>query len=273
MRFCPSCGVERVARFCSGCGFDFDQNPEPEQGIVQENTASQADDISNTAPASESVAELGESLIGVPKESAPSSPPDLNALDPVLEPQDEPLTSENETASGTNPVAGPFDDDRPEGLELLSASEGQVSDGQGELTHEPELPVEAEDSVQREDNDLPFAEEEVIDVVLAEPELDAEVAPATEPKSEGWYPDPINKVRFRYWDGNGWTDRTAMRASEVEQEEGQAQVNFELAAPVVLEGLAYGNKYRSGSSCFNCGFMPTELTNFCECCGTALKSS
>jgi hypothetical protein len=236
MRFCPSCGVERVARFCSGCGFDFDQNLEPELTLDQEIPASTAD-ASQGGAATESFEEVEFNVIETPKEPIPSSIPDLSA----------------------------------EGLEQPDTSEPKLPEEPVDQTAEPELTLTVQDSAKQEDKELPAVEEEVIDVVLVESE--PEVVPAAPPNPEGWYPDPINKTRFRYWDGNAWTDRTALKASEVEPEEEPVQVNFELAAPVVLEGLTYGKKYRSGSSCFNCGFMPTERTNFCECCGAALKSA
>lgn len=39
LKFCPQCGLARVARFCAGCGFDFGEEQSeqlPEQGLSEE---------------------------------------------------------------------------------------------------------------------------------------------------------------------------------------------------------------------------------------------
>lgn len=33
----------------------------------------------------------------------------------------------------------------------------------------------------------------------------------TELPADGWYPDPSDDDRYRYWDGSAWTDHTAPR--------------------------------------------------------------
>lgn len=270
MRFCPSCGVERVARFCSGCGFDFDQTAEPELDTDQETPSF----VAENALGVDTQAELNvEDFNGTeaPEEKTSNSMKNLITEEEVSELQEQTLSPDDEAPLGAHLVAESAFEEGTEGAGQQGTSEAQVQQGQIVQINEPEPTITVQDSVQQEDKELAVDKEDLIGVALAQPE--PEVVTAAPLKTEGWYADPINSTRFRYWDGSAWTDRTAMKASEVEPEKQPEHVNFELAAPVVLEGLTYGKKYRSGSSCFNCGFMTTGMTNFCECCGASLKSS
>jgi hypothetical protein len=228
MRFCPRCGVERVAKFCSGCGFDFDQNPEQQTKITEESPVSATKANSGEGTEAELVVDLDfNDNHDVPTERTDLSQQEIGAI---------------ETVDGAQEV---------------------------------ELAATAEDSPQEKGRELPVNDEEFTGSALIETEAmtEPEVDLVTPSKPEGWYPDPINKTRFRYWDGTGWTDRTATKATGVQEEGEPEPANFDLAAPVVLEGLTYGKRYRSGASCFNCGYTPKETTNFCECCGATLKTS
>jgi hypothetical protein len=267
MHFCPNCGVERVARFCSGCGLDFDQLSEPPLTVQSEGSASDA------------VAMLGE---GAAPELALDSEVSQNQFEETLtiesesEHQREQLPQESITDSIVSSEIDLPSEQPAEDLERVDTAESLAQlDQLASLASE--APSGLQDPLSKGENSIPNSEEDFSSMDLVQPEAriheEPNIRPGKTTKPEGWYPDPINKFRFRYWDGNVWTDRTATRANEVEESQELISPNLDLATPVILEGLAYGKKYRSGSSCFNCGFMPLELTNFCECCGANLKSA
>ena len=53
----------------------------------------------------------------------------------------------------------------------------------------------------------------------------------------GWYPDPANDARARWWDGSGWTEHTAAlpESDEVATQTAQTSVAAELPHPSLIQ--------------------------------------
>jgi hypothetical protein len=257
MRFCPTCGTERVARFCSRCGFDFESLPSEEI-----EPAEMADAI---RPELELAHESGESSFDSTVES------ELNVVTEVPEePRDPAIEASPEAvkdAEGAN----------ADGVAVSQPEHSEISNPESELidVNESGAPVEESTSVTQA-----APQEEHQDHTEGEAQLTPSMSSGgVEPnatKKSGWYSDPINPNRLRFWDGDAWTDRVADKQSlgnpEAQLEE-QLKTIDDLPSPVILEGLTYGRKYRAGASCFNCGLTPEVRTNFCEICGADLKES
>lgn len=258
MKYCPSCGTERVARFCAGCGFDFDASPLDSQTLETNN----AEEVGAPSSAFDVEPAGGDSPIssdpGEEKQPPPTVPDEDEAEKELIEPDSVDVELEQEP--------------QPDSLPDLSANAQTVDEvAQENSDTAVELSAGVDDS------------EPTIGLTEGE-EANSEFASGTESqntaeqektaKQVGWYVDPINSARFRFWDGAAWTDRIALKAGdepvEPDDEPAVKTIN-DLPSPVILEGLSYGKKYRAGSSCFNCGFTPEERTNFCEVCGVDLK--
>jgi hypothetical protein len=61
--------------------------------------------------------------------------------------------------------------------------------------------------------DVPAAPIAVAAAPVVQPEPESEPKPETEPEpaapAAGWYPDPADPTRHRWWDGTAWTDHTS----------------------------------------------------------------
>jgi hypothetical protein len=112
LRFCPQCGLARVARFCAGCGFDFgeeqseqlpeqDSSEEPQEETADNSEATQDSPVLALEDESEAVgeasqeAELQVEPEVVAQQEAAEHVEVLLALDEVIiEPPPEPVVEE-----------------------------------------------------------------------------------------------------------------------------------------------------------------------------------
>jgi hypothetical protein len=90
LKYCPNCGIEKIARFCAGCGFDFQLGlsslDEAESAPVSEELESAAPEPEPEAtvePEAEPVPESTPALEDVASVEAPVEVPD--PIEPVLE--------------------------------------------------------------------------------------------------------------------------------------------------------------------------------------------
>lgn len=240
LKYCPNCGIEKIARFCSGCGFDFQvgfSNPDPTPELSNEFEAE--------APADEIVPEAIE--------------PELVAeIEPAAEPSEVEAAPEKELAA----------DVEPEAIAEQSAPqvEPEVFVAETAASSEPESQVAI----------TPEAEPLVAEPIVASiPVVEPTPEPVILPQS-GWYKDPLSLAEYRYWNGFSWTQRVAAsalaedaspRTKKSKASSGQETAVLEQKrSALILEGLKRGPGFVQSTSCYNCGYQYSSAKENCDLC-------
>jgi hypothetical protein len=256
LKYCPNCGIEKIARFCSGCGFDF-------QGdfLAVDDSRDQLVESDNIADAEETKEELAE------------TEPDFDAKpEPEPEPEIEPETAPDVEAEPESEAESEQLDSNTAHVEDLDLNEAPL-----EVIEQNDIAIESvaevvQDQVVVEQQPAPSVAEALEqNVPLAEPVPEPIVLPES-----GWYQDPISLSQFRYWNGFNWTERVAASANAGEetakdkkQKHSSSQeqsISEQKRSSIILEGLKRGPNFNQSNSCYNCGYKFSSSTTRCDLC-------
>jgi hypothetical protein len=241
LKYCPNCGIEKIARFCSGCGFDFQLGllslEEPESAAVEVESAPDYEESANVALEPEPELETAVEPEG---ELVPESAPEVEV---------------EVVASAEAPI------EMSEPFEPLLEAVAEEIPSPAKIVEQP-APAVSE----------PVAQE----MPVVEPIPD----PVELPES-GWYQDPLSLAQFRYWNGYSWTERVATSASEGEEQaiskKQKSSSSQDLGtldqkrSSIILEGLKRGPNFSQSTSCYNCGYKSSSSTIRCDLCAAVLE--
>lgn len=234
MSFCPVCGTQRVSRFCSQCGHDF--------GL---------ENLSDQVQPAEETSEKPEALV------------DDSASSGALEPEVEASSAEVEDAKALDATELAQEDVGSVELELVPSEvepDAEAADQQIEIEAarpdvESVVETESDEKAPSELNTPSTADPKASLLEQVETPSLAVALPVA-----GWYLDPKNPTRLRFWDGTAWTDRLGEylipQGKEAELTKGKRS--------------DLGEKKTKDKKCGFCQYPASEGSVACRACGQRL---